>query len=92
MKEEPNRGLLVKKRGLEEQELDGELLISDPDTGQVHILNETARIIWHLSDGRHTLKEIEQEIRNTFSFSKDSDIEGDIKQSINELIDKKLLI
>ncbi len=91
MKEKPELSNLVKKKGVEEQVLDGELLISDPDTGQVHILNETARIVWHLSDGRHTLIEIEQEIMNTFSFSKASDIRGDIEHSINELIDKELL-
>ena len=54
MKEKPELSNLVKKNGVEEQELDGELLISDPNTGQVYILNETASIIWQLSDGRHT--------------------------------------
>ena len=91
MKEKPNVSNLVKKKGVEEQELDGELLISDPDTGQVHILNDTARIIWYLLDGIHSFKKIEQEIRNTFSFSNAYDVRGDIEQSINELIDKKLL-
>ena len=54
MKEKPELSNLVKKKGVEEQKLDGELLISDPNTGQVYILNETASIIWQLSDGRHT--------------------------------------
>jgi hypothetical protein len=36
----------------------GETAIYDPDTGAVHMLNETALAIWQLCDGETTVEEM----------------------------------
>ncbi len=80
-----------RKEGVQETEIDQELILSDPDTGKIHILNETSKLIWLLADGRHTVNEIENEIRQRFSSINDHNIVKDIERFIEELKQKELL-
>ena len=34
-----------------------EMMLFDPKTDQVHVLNETAAVIWEMTDGRHSKEE-----------------------------------
>jgi len=38
--------------------LDGDVVLHDAATGQVHLLNPTASIVWQLLDGATTIEEI----------------------------------
>lgn len=80
-----------KKGGFQEEELDGELILSDTDTGQIHILNKTAKVIWSLADGRYTLKEMEKEVKVRFSACSGHDIGRDLERIVGELKEKRLL-
>ncbi|MFQ5901388.1 MAG: PqqD family protein [Thermodesulfobacteriota bacterium] len=82
---------LTKKEGIQEQELDRELMLHDPETDQIHVLNETAKVIWGLADGRHTLGEIEQEVKERFSIDDDLDIRRDVERVIEELRGKGMI-
>lgn len=42
--------------------LDDELIVYDPETSQSFALNSTARVVWMLCDGTHTLGDIVDEV------------------------------
>lgn len=42
----------LRRTDVHERELDGEALVYDPRTADTHLLNPTARMIWHACDGR----------------------------------------
>jgi hypothetical protein len=48
-------------------ELEGEAVIYDDDTRQVHYLNRTATIVFNLCDGTSTVKELSADIADAFS-------------------------
>ncbi len=77
--------------GLQGQDLGEELMLYDPCKDKLHILNGTSRVVWKMSDGSHTLSEIEEEIRKRFSFSGNSDVTEDIKKVIKDMEGKGLL-
>ena len=42
-------------------------MLYDPDTGAVRVLNPTAVAVWKLLDGRRTLAEVVEALRESFS-------------------------
>jgi hypothetical protein len=56
-----------------------------------HVLNPTARLIWELCDGEHTVENMEQAIRNRFSLTKEYDVTGDILRVLKFFRSKGLL-
>jgi vesicle coat complex subunit len=52
-------------------ELEGEAVIYDDQTRQVHYLNQTATIVLNLFDGSSTIKEISGDIADAFSLRQD---------------------
>lgn len=66
------------------------ILYSSQQEG-IHILNPTARFIWELCDGEHTLAEMEQALRANFSISPDYNVIEDI-QNILDVFDTKELL
>jgi hypothetical protein len=42
--------------------LDGEAVLYDEDTGRVHLLNESASIVWQLLDGESTIEAIGRDV------------------------------
>jgi hypothetical protein len=57
----------------------------------IHILNPTARLIWELCDGEHTLGEIEQALRANFSIPSDYSVIEDIQNTLEVFVTKDLL-
>jgi hypothetical protein len=41
-----------------ESEVDGNISLFDPDTGEVSMLNDTASDLWRLADGSQTIEEM----------------------------------
>lgn len=81
-----------KKEGINEQELDNELILHDPATDKVHVLNKTAKIVWKLTDGKHTLEDVVNEIKSRFSENDNHNIKEDIETVIKGLEGNGLLL
>lgn len=61
-----------------------EWFLHDMSKGDVHVINETARFIWELCDGRHTPQEMESEIKGAYDVEPDRALAG----SIGEILEK----
>jgi hypothetical protein len=57
----------------------------------VHVLNRSAKLIWDLCDGGHTLAEIEQAVRAQFAVGENVDLYPDIRQALEALLKKGLV-
>ena len=58
---------------------------------KVHVLNDTARFIWAACDGRHTLEEIELELKLAFDIPPDADVRDDVARTVRGLQRRNLL-
>ncbi|HLC17397.1 MAG TPA: PqqD family protein [Thermodesulfobacteriota bacterium] len=81
----------LRKESVREELLSDELMLYDPGTDSVHILNGSAKTIWRMSDGGHTIGEMEERLRREFSVGKERDVRGDIEKVITELSEKGML-
>lgn len=66
------------------------ILYSSKQEG-IHILNPTARLIWELCDGEHTLGEMEQALRANFSIPPNYNVIEDIQKTLDMFVTKELL-
>lgn len=58
-------------------ELDGELVLYDEHSGEVHRLNATASIVWQCLDGESSLTEVAYDLAAAFSVD-EADMERDV--------------
>jgi len=56
----------VRRSGLTTVELDGEAVIYDDSSGELHHLNPTATIVFGLLDGTATIRELSSDIAKAF--------------------------
>jgi len=56
----------VRRSGLTTVELDGEAVIYDDSSGELHHLNPTATIVFGLLDGTATIRELSSDIAEAF--------------------------
>lgn len=61
MADQPKR-----KEGVGICSLGKEWFLHDKNQGNVHVINETAKSIWELCDGSHTLEEIESSVKGSY--------------------------
>ncbi len=73
------------------QELGDEVLLLNSRDGDVHILNETAYIVWNLCDGRHTLSDIQKNLMNWFPEMIKHTVDEDVQHVVNDFKDKSLI-
>src|SRR5690349_16917533 len=59
--------------------------------GAIHALNPTARLIWDLCDGTHTVAEIEAALRAAFEVPAETDLQVDISRTLEVFQRKGLL-
>jgi len=81
----------LRKTGFTKADFDNEAVLYAVDDETIHCLNATARIIWELCDGTHSVDEMEQALRNAFSVPPDRDVRADILRTLNTLAAKGLL-
>lgn len=62
-------------------EMEGEAIIYDEQTTQIHYLNRTATIVFNLCDGRSTIREFSEEIAEAFSLPRE-----EIERQVRSLI------
>ena len=75
----------VRRSDLRCWEVDGEAVVYDPQTGQGHVLNQTALNIWQLCDGRHTVGDIEELLVGAFP-DQGSRVKVDVEEAISQLV------
>jgi hypothetical protein len=80
-----------RKPGITSRTIGRETILSSGTDAGIHILNPTAKLIWDLCDGQHTLAEIEQAMRVSFAIPAHQSITEDIRQTLDELQRKGLL-
>lgn len=64
-------------------ELDGEAVVYDEESGDLHHLNPTATIVFSLCDGTSTVKELAGEISRAFEVSADK-VEQQVRGLLRE--------
>lgn len=72
------------------RKIENEVLILNQLTKQYHILNETAAIIWELSDGHHTIDQIAEAICRQYDDSVDI-VREDVIQTIEGMAKLRLI-
>lgn len=82
----------VRKMDILAKDLDGETLLYDDTEEAIHVLNPTAKLVWELCDGEHTVEDIERKIRESFSVAEDYDVMRDIQRTMETFIAKGLLL
>ncbi len=78
------------KSSFELEEIDGELLLYSPESTRSIYMNSTASIIWRLCDGKLTVGEIVELLKEAFPDAVDS-IEQDVVDSIELFISNKAI-
>lgn len=73
------------------KQLGGEMMLYDPRTDNVHVLNETSLFIWKLLDGSHDYHQIEKKLRKDFEVSSEINVLEDIKSICQDFRQKGLL-
>ena len=76
---------------LQVEELDGEILVHDPDTQKTYNFNGTGAFVWSLCDGSHELREIVRGIEEAAPQTPREAIEDDVVSFVEELEDDGLL-
>ncbi len=83
-------GLPVKKKDLSTRELGKELVIVDKENNQVHSLNETATMIWHLCDGKMSKEDMAGRLREKFHVDRKT-AESDVEKVLVDFLEKDLV-
>lgn len=80
-----------KQEGVIEQDIGNEVVLRNSDEKTIHVLNTTAKIIWELCDGEHTVEDIEHKLRERFSIPDNVNVLDDILNTLNALSEKGML-
>ncbi|TLD42449.1 MAG: hypothetical protein JETT_1284 [Candidatus Jettenia ecosi] len=81
----------IRKQGIFVQDIGRETLIYSARERVFHVLNATAKFIWELCDGEHSIEDIEQAVRDNFSMTREYDIAEDVQRTLKFFISKGLL-
>ncbi len=81
----------VHKKSVMIQDIGLETLLYSAEGKAIHVLNPTAKLIWELCDGEHTIEEIEQVIRTRFSISDNRNVAGDIQHTLEVFVAKGIV-
>lgn len=68
-----------------EHEIDEDLVLYDPRSDSVHVLNETAAAVWWLCDGKLTCQEIAGQIAQLYG-KQLPDVETDVLETLQLLL------
>ncbi len=82
----------MRKPGITSRTIGRETILSSATDPAIHILNPTAKHVWDLCDGSHTLQEIEASLRAHFAVPPEYPVIEDIQKIIRVFDEKGLLI
>jgi len=81
----------TRKSNILVQNIGGETLLYNAEADTIHVLNPTAKLIWELCDGTHSVADIERLIRENFSMAAEQDVSEDVQHTLKIFADKGLL-
>lgn len=81
----------IRRINIVAKDIGNETLVYSLDQEKVHVLNPTARLIWKLCDGEHSLFDIETELRSRFVIASNHDVINDVKQTLSNFASQGLL-
>ena len=82
----PNR-----RTEFEERVVEGEMVVMDKESEQIHQLNQTASFIWQLCDGEHDRQQIAEELAAAFDVDADT-AQQDVAETLEKLEEIGLLL
>jgi hypothetical protein len=82
----PNR-----RTEFEERVVEGEMVVMDKESEQIHQLNQTAAFIWQLCDGEHDRMQIAEKLATAFEVDVET-AEADVSETLNKLEEIGLLV
>lgn len=83
-KPKTRKDILCKKIG-------SEVLLYDPKTEKVHVLNSTSYFIWELIDGNNSIEQMENSVRDYYQPENSQDVKVDVQRTIDKFIQMGLL-
>jgi hypothetical protein len=81
----------TRRPDLKVQEVEGEVLVLDDQSGFIHQLNHAASFIWRQCNGETSVKDIARKLAREFELE-DSVALKDVSEAIEKLLDLKLLV
>ena len=73
------------------EDMDGEMLLYNPDTAVTLHLNGPSAIVWQLCDGEHSVQAIIEMVEQAFP-DQANQISDDVESVINDLSERKVLL
>lgn len=73
------------------RELNDDLLILDTQTGFIHVLNSTGKIIWHLLDELDNVDDIIVALMEIYANSNLSVVRSDVLEMVTEMKEKGII-
>jgi hypothetical protein len=87
----PIPGFPRRRPDIVSQSVPRETLLYDPVADAVHVLNQTASVVWELCDGQHDLSDMAAYLRKHFTVAGDDDVIEDV-QAVVEIFSKEKLL
>jgi len=81
----------VRNPEIQLQELGDETILYSPEQEAVHVLNQTALLIWQHCDGQNTINDIATIVQENFNVKEARDIHADIRRTLEVLVEKNLV-
>jgi len=79
--------LYQRKAGIEEREMDGELMLLDETVDRIHVLNGSATSIWNCLDDPISASAIEQRLGDEYDMGSVTDAPAVIDRTLKQLTD-----
>jgi len=73
------------------QDMGRETLLYSAGGKAIHVLNLTAKLIWELCDGGHTIEEMEQTASTRFSVPDNHSVIEDVKHTLEVFVAKGIV-
>ena len=81
----------TRRAEFEERIVEGEMVVMDKESEQIHQLNQTASLIWQLCDGEHDQQQIAEELAATFEVDTET-AQHDVADTLKKLEEIGLLL
>lgn len=77
---------------IEEAPLHGELMLFDGTAAKFFVLNRTMTFLWRHCDGRHSLSDVLEILRQEFADVEPASAEADLRTALQELVSLGLVV
>jgi hypothetical protein len=81
----------TRRAEFEERIVEGEMVVMDKESEQIHQLNQTASFIWQLCDGEHDRQQIAEELATAFQVDTET-AQQDVADTLEKLEEIGLLL